>query len=385
MKRTLALILAAVLLLVALPISVSAADINISSDVTNAVTIASGSRAYITRNITIRTQGSITVAAGAELYINPGVTVTVNGYINNFGTIYNKGTIANKGNVQTDPAGTGMLKHFVTIPASYDASAYTVLYCINLNHIWDDFFDNIDDYNANTEHYYASNSAGFSDYVQDGYTVYFTLLFNQPKIDPYKFEVNAGGARLIRDRGVYAITAGNAVNVTYGTYNASALIKQIKIALPSGDGYRVVCYGTSLEQAVQDAIDFVWVDYGSTLSFRVEVFEGWQDSNIVVTIGGLDPSAQAADASIAGPDTYGYYEIRNITDKKAATNAYEINVAGVVSDDTQNLIKSIMKFIQDIFQTIKEIFSAFFELFNFNIGTTAAPSIDAGESTPVAP
>ena len=105
------------------------------------------------------------------------------------------------------------------------------------------------------------------------------------------------------------------------------------------------------------------------------VFEGWQESQLTVTVGGIEQE----------PDSYGYYLIENVTDIGEKAKAYEIVVKGVVSDEMQNILKSVFNFIQQIFQTFKEIFQSFAELFGgFNIfgnDTTTPPP----EETTAAP
>jgi|LSQX01.2.fsa_nt_gb hypothetical protein len=374
MKKVLSIALAVIMLFSVIPFVGIAADVTWDQDLNDPVTIEAGQTAIVNGNIRLNSNAHITVAQGGRILINPNCSIDCyKGLINNYGTIENKGTIHKKESI-SDMGGQGTLKHWVEVPNPADGAKYHLLTNISGEvNIIDGFDLDWATYNAEapeTEYY---SEEPVSAYFDDGSQIFFTLIFDEAKVDPYKFQVMAGGNVIDRDSGVYRIVVGNAVTVSYGSYNEAQLIKQIKINLPSGEGYRCVAYGTSTEQAVQDAIDTVYIDYGTNLRFRVAVFEGWQESQLTVTVGGIEQE----------PDSYGYYLIENVTDIGEKAKAYEIVVKGVVSDEMQNILKSVFNFIQQIFQTFKEIFQSFAELFGgFNIfgndttppeETTAAP------------
>lgn len=343
-------------------------------------------------NVTIKSDSVVVIPAGVNAVITADSTVIVNGTLINNGTITNNGTlivnstlqnnagvienngvIRNKSNIYCGE--NGVIKTLVVVPdtsVADEAHPYHVRVASNIT-TEDEFF-------AKPEDFYGAANAGTRTYVLDGESLYFTINFEKEKIDPDKFVVNANGVRVFRDRGAYKITPdGEAITVSYGDYVEKNLIKKIKIILPYGEGYRVVAYGTTLEEATEENIEYIYVDYGSSVSFRVDVFEGWQNSDVTLTIGGLDPSAQADGSAISGPDQYGYYTIRDITDKKAASGVYDIYVAGVVKDDTQNLIMTIFNTIRRVFETIQDIFNTLFGGIFSGIGgnnttTPAAPT-----------
>lgn len=381
MKKALALVLVALMLLTAVPFTASAAlptslSGEINSDQNYSATQGSQTAAIpVTGDLTINRGVIVTIGAGVTLIVNPGVTLTVNGQVNNYGTIITKvnndgstAKIVGKGNIANLGENSGTIQHEIRFPAVKSAliEKYRVYYCSNNSHYADEqFFDNGVKFEEEAVHNnWIDVTGGSTRTVADGSTVYFSVVFSQLLVDPYKFEVSNGSSLLERDAGVYVLNVSNSTCVDYGRYDENALIKLIKIDLPSGDGYRVTGHGTSLEQSEQDMIDSAYVKYGDDFRFKVSIKEGWQESNITVTIGGSDPSNTTRD-DISGPDKYGYYTINNVTDVKAADKAYEINVMGVVSDDTQNLLKGIFNFIREIFDTIKEIFGAFKDLFNF--------------------
>ena len=189
--------------------------------------------------------------------------------------------------------------------------------------------------------------------------------------------MNVNGTRVYLDRGLYKITPDDqAITVSYASILDAATmykyVKTIPIYLPSGEGYRVCAYGDTLDQAVNENIDKTEVNYGSNFYFRVEIFDGWQKSNITVTVGGVEVQ----------PDKFGYYEITNITDTLAEEGAYEIYVAGVVKDSTQNLIATIMNTIRNVMETIIDMFKTLFG--TLGISLTKAPETEAPAETTVA-
>lgn len=386
MKKVLSLALALILAFSVVPAAFAA---TYTEDFTGTSTLDNGDT--ISGQVTITPTGFVTVPQGAVVTIAPGASLTVNGNlvvngelvisagamlvanatVTNTGTVTNDGTISNKNNVYNGE--TGILRTKVTIPATNpNDSAHPYHVRVASTDITTD-----EAYFADMDAAYENSvlNQGFNGYVKDGDALYFTLDFEDEAVDPDKFVVNVNGIRLYRDRGTYKLIPDNmALAVSYGDYVRKNLLKQIKITLPYGEGYRVVAYGTTLEEATEENIEYVYVDYGTSLSFRVDIFEGWQDSDVVVTIGGLDPTTQPEGSSISGPDQYGYYTISNITDAKAAEGAYDIYVVGVVADETQALIMRIMNTIRTIIETIMDIFNSFFGMLGgLGGGSTTTP------------
>lgn len=367
MKKVLSLALAVILAFACIPVAFAT---DYTDKIAGSVTLGAGD---VLRDVVIEASAVVNIPETVNVIIPSGSTVVVNGIINNNGTITNRGTlivnstvnnavgtITNEGSIRNKAniylGETGVLQTKVIVPDTPAADPDHPFHVRVASNVVteDEFF-------AKPENYYGAADVGANTYVRDGDSLYFTLDFEKEKIDPDKFVVNANGVRVFRDRGAYKLTpAGDAITVSWGDYVEKNLIKKIKINLPYGEGYRVVAYGTTLEQATEENIEYVYVDYGSSVSFRIDVFEGWQNSVVTLTVGGLDPSAQAEGSDISGPDQYGYYTIRNITDAKAAKGAYDIYVSGVVQDSTQNLIMTIFNTIRRVFETIADMFKTLF-------------------------
>lgn len=385
MKKVISLALAVIMAFACLPV-VFAQDYISNTTLADGTSITDESVIGANAIVTIPEGAVVTVKTGAKLIVNgtlvnngrlnieTDASVTLNTMMLNTGVVYNDGTVINKANVYSGE--TGALYTKVSVPVArmtpgFDSPMYTVEVANDGLSI-DDLFTYKDSLFGGAT--LELNKSLFSPapavrYVKDGDSLFFKIDFVDPKIDPAKFVVTGNGVKINYDRGVYEVNLNDnpdsvAVSVNYGDYVEKNLIKKIKIMLPYGDGYRTVAFGTTLEEATEMNIEYVYVDYGSTLNFRVEVFEGWQNSDVTVTVGGLDPSAQTAESYVTGPDDYGYYTIKNITDTMAAEGAYEIYVVGVVSDDTQALIMRIMNTIRRIIETIKDIFESFFEMFS---------------------
>lgn len=328
---------------------------------------------------TLINNGILVIPADAKL--------VVSGSIMNTGVIINQGTIVNVKNIYNGERGSIYTQVIVPntekIPnigpneGPEGTRKYEVFVSDRKGYEIDDLFTNADPTGQKVEltlNDELFTKGGQTVYVKNDESVYLLLQFlinadnlelgEDKKIDPAKFVVRGNGVALPLDRGVYKIApVDRAITITYGDYIEKNLLKSIKIPLPSGKGYRVVAYGVTLEEATEENIEFAYVDYGSNLNFRIEVFEGYKNSDITVTVGGLDPTVQPENSYVSGPDKFGYYTIKNITDEDAADGKYEINVVGIVPDETANMIMTIMNTIRRIFETISDIFKTFIDMF----------------------
>ena len=172
-------------------------------------------------------------------------------------------------------------------------------------------------------------------------------------MDPYKFDVNQNHVgKVNRFRDVYEIKVDQyATSVSYGAYDAAALIKEITIALPAGKGYKVVAHGTTLDQAVTESIDAITVNYGQDLYIRVEILDGYHANVLTVTAGGVK----------LVEDEYGYFVIRNIT--STDPDDYKIVVQGIMSNATTDSINGILDMVRRVFATIVEVFNTISSMF----------------------
>lgn len=415
MKKIIATVLVVLMALSCMPVVMAASpyvpsngeSLSGTSEGKSSITINEGVTVTVPDSYELKKNTSLTINAGGTLQIAAGATLTVNGtvLISEEGIIHNegdmilnntvassgvienagKGSISNKGRISGD---AGMIRNQVVIPNTNVGLKYHVRVCRP------DFYavgsegglykkDSGGEATGINENAFGAEDTGVTTYLNDGQSIYFYLVFKDengeamPQIDPAKFIVNANGTKVTLDRGLYKITPDNqAIKVDYvSILDATTInkyLKTIPIYLPSGEGYRVCAYGKTLDQSVNENIDKIVVNYGSDFYFRVEIFDGWQQSNITVTIGGLEVQ----------PDKFGYYEIANITDTLAEEGAYEIYVAGVVKDSTQNMIATIMNTIRNIMETIIDVFKTLFG--TLGISLTKAPTTEAPVETTVA-
>lgn len=408
MKKIIAAVLVVIMALSCIPMSL-AADVDYvpangetltgTSEGKGSITIKEGVTVSVTSSYELKKSTAMTIMAGGTLQIATGATMTVNGtmVISSEGTIHNEGdlivnnSIAHSGIIQNAGKGAitnynnivgdaGVIQNQIKIPATSAGLKYHVRVCRP------DFYpagsesglyrkDASGEAASINENAFGAADTGVDTYLSNGQSIYFFLEFRDengdlPAIDPAKFVVNANGTRVYLDRGLYKITPTNqAITVSYESIldatTMSKYYKTIPIYLPSGEGYRVCAYGKTLDQSVNENIDKIIVNYGSSFYFRVEIFDGWQQSNTTVTVGGVEVQ----------PDKFGYYEITNITDTAAEDGAYEIYVAGVVKDSTQNLIATIMNTIRNIMETIIDVFRTLFGTLGIDLNkTTAAPA-----------
>ena len=364
MKKTLAAMLAVIIALACFPVA-------FAEDVT--VTTLSENTTYADTTIPANTQ--LTVAEGVTLTITG--TVTVNGIIDNQGTIINKGTlkvnnniwnsgvikndatVVNKANISTN--GKGVYATHVVVPATAAEDLYHVQIADNtvINHNTNVSKLYNDTYKLSGQYLGAANT-GFDGYVQDGFSLYFTLNFDEVRTDPNKYVVYANGIRVYRDMHVYEVTPeAQAVTVSYSPYVSENLIKQIKIALPSGKGYRVVARGYTLDQAVNQQIDYILADYGTNVEFKVMILDGYHATDaLTVTVDGAEKKSDGTFDTPTG-DTFGYYHINGIND----VEEYRITVLGVQSDESAEKLNGILETIRRVFATIMNVFNQIVNMF----------------------
>ncbi|MCR5689782.1 MAG: hypothetical protein K6G71_05975 [Clostridiales bacterium] len=374
MKKTISVILAVLMAISVFTLGAYAIDAGVTVDDNGNITIAGAGSYTIDADYTIPSDNNLTVQANGTLVIGEGVTLKVNGLLVNSGIIENHGTIVNVGNVVT--VGDGAIYDYITLPAN-TSEAYKVYY---FNEYLNDLetpttIDAIQHVNYDNRAAVAESVAinpvnneitdtPYTRRVKEGDTLYFTLVLNETyeKYDPYQIEVKntLTSDRIVRDGGVYAITAAKtAVNISYG---APTKLKQIRITLPHGDGYRVCAYGMTLEEAARyddtaAEIKYATVNYGDNFSFRVEVLEGYHKTDsFVLTIGGRSVT----------PNDEGYYTITNVTDTAAAANKYKIAVAGIMSDAQEERFNSILNMLKNILSMIKEVFQTIVDMFNIS-------------------
>lgn len=351
--------------------------------------IFSGAAGRLNNNgtVTVKNKGNITFSGtgsdqnSASLYnaatgmISFGTTAT--GLISDNSVGYNFGDIANSSKMTIN----GDLWHNVTIPGNYSVSYdyretwnrqpttvnFDVYYYMYQQGDTDDAYSNVE----NFKKFPCLTETDVL--VPDGEKLFIMIV---PKIGPdgtgewvgsERMKISAGSAELgvttILDTdspnavrtpeygAVFTVTPSNAFEVEVITTNYKDLVKIYDIALPRTEGYYVITDNND--------VDNVKVEFGKTLSFRVVLEPDYDKS---------EPSVYVNTVYMEAAD-FGYYRVAGpMTAEGFATaggvqDHLTITVMGVVSNESQEQMSSLVLMLQEIFSIIQEIFSYFMDLF----------------------
>lgn len=414
MKKVFAILLTCVMLLTCVPFSASAADIVCSSTETISIpfSINAGDKYIITGTFTIAT--TMTIMEGASLVVEEGgslifagesgrlinsgsVTVKRNGtlalngigtgaqgatFINNETGVFtlDNGSICslsknsqgfNYGNIKNidrmDIKGT--LTHQVTIPGSFNVD-YSYIETWNRLSFNTSYYvsyyipkEGDADLDYTEESSYTLINADTTVPVIHGQKLYVMITPEEGSegdwADVGRMQLIAGGQNVAatehemidNDRGVFCISPANALEL--GVYSTSYkdIVKLFEINLPRTDAYYVI--------SKDGDVDEITVEYGKTFSFRVVLSPDYDRSDYYCYVNTL----------YMEPDEFGYYDVTGpIVDEGMATDGgvqedVTIQVMGVAANERQEMVSSLVGFIQEIFSVFKEIFSYFTSIF----------------------
>ena len=414
MKKTIAILLACLMLLTCMPLSTFAADTTWSTagTVSSDYVVSSGNKLIISSAQTLTAK--ITVAAGATLEIaeNGYLTIATAGSLVNNGTIvvkrngaivsngngiydtnasfinnasgivnlnansyfciergsfaYNKGTINNIDRMTIN----GTLNHWIQYPQNTQVT-YTRTEMWNRTETTVDFtVEHVNDANLDEEldylvasNYNAVPASGA--WCQHGVKEYILISPEDGDgdwVDTGRMKLVVNGTvfdtseRIDNDRGVFTIIPVGSMNISILSFNYKDIVKLFEIILPKTEAYYV--------KSKDGAIDSVIVEYGKTFSFNVVLSEEYSKSDFYAYVNG---------ASIE-PDEFGYFDITGpIVDYVVSKNGgvqedISITIMGVSSNASKEQMNSIVSLIKQIFETITSMFSYFTDLFSGMFG-----------------
>ncbi|MBR3974506.1 MAG: hypothetical protein IKJ88_01450 [Clostridia bacterium] len=359
MKKVLALILCAVMLLASIPVMSFAAETTIKENEKLIIkngetyTVKSGDTLYVAN------KGALIVEEGGKLVVN-GDIITYSGsdvYIE--GTLVGAKNISGSGDVVVQVRFDQLSKYVTT------DGAVTVSYA---------FADTVSG-DVNKEIPYEALDASKEDAVYVPLNSYLFVkaeigkeeeaTLGHNKYDDSLFNVYMNGAVVTFGDGNHYVQLTTAADITYDTWKGyNNYLTTFPVYLPSGEGYTV--YNKTGEK------DTVKVKYGTPISFYVEIDEDYDMSQYEVYIyngygwTGLDTSTLLGKLDPAQPDEYGYYHI------PAVVGDTTVYVVGVMENETITMLGDVMTMIKNIFEMFASLFAEFFAMLGFGTATTVA-------------
>lgn len=372
MKKTIAVLLACLMLLASIPFTVSAAEINVDTNYDQPTTNATGATLDIWANVTV----SSTFTNNGTIVIHNGGSLTVI----NGGLLENHGDIVVKTGGNLDVISGGNLNNYVTIPASFSRTyGWKETWCRQeLTVQFDTYYymykmGDTDDAYANIENYVRPLTQDTTVAVPYGDELFVMVV---PRIGPKgdgewvaaeRLQLNVGtstiGVTTILDTesenqvrlpeygAVFTVIPTNAFTIEVKSTAYDDIVKIFDIALPKTEAYYVI--------TDKNDVDNVKVEFGDTLSFRVVLEPEYDKSDIFVYVNSI----------YMEPQEFGYYRVAGpmMSDGFATAGGVQdhltITVMGVASNESQEQMSSLVLMLQEIFSIIKEFFSYFTSLF----------------------
>ena len=381
MKKTLAVILSAVMLLCCIPFAVNAAEqitYSASAEFTGSNELVSGNTYIISDGVTMTVPSNLTlyVPAGAVLRVAEGGKINVLGQIVvlDGGSFFVEGFIYGASNVTVNGSGSALAE--LRFPALSKTSGL-----VDANG------------NARINVSYASSSKG--DIYEDlqgtvvwnnvpvGGTsimapinqyIYIKAEIVEPQAGYDKFDdslmgVYINGVGIPFTQGSHHTLLTTSGDISYSKWvKDSDFLNTFNIYLPTGEGYTV--YGREGEQSTDG--ETVKLKYGQSFSFKVEIDPEYDMSSYEVYIyngygwANMDTSSLLKDIAPSTPDEYGYYHIPEIKGE------HTIYVVGVVKNETLLMVGDILDMIRNVFEMIAGFFAELFGFLGLDMGGTTA-------------
>ena len=392
MKKTLAVIMAVLMLVCCVPFTAGAADTNYLATNTfeNDYTIGSNDVLLGNTIYKVAEGKTLTVPTGKTLYIPDGTSIKVleGGKLVVYGSIITmtgsavevEGSVVGAGNI----TGEGSHTAYVTFP---ELSKFGLDGKIRV------FYDCVDTVAsplswknkeipasgakiAVTLNKYFCVKVVICDPECDkaGYDITGTL--NSKYVDESRYDnslmnVYFNGVQIPYDQGCCRMTVSNAGEISYKRFsNENDFLKTVRILLPTGEGYEVI--GRNGEMTEDGTVKLKW---GQPFSFKVEIDDAYDMSNFKVyvyngygwlNVAGEEQISMNPDLITDGvpnlqPDVDGYYNIPGKNLRKDTT----IHVIGVIKNETVTMIGNLLETFRSIFNMLKEFIESFLQMFNF--------------------
>lgn len=437
MKKAIAILLAALMLLSCVSVVSFAADITSenqaewgdATDTLNKEYVIKAGATWSIKN-TVTLSGKIIVEEGATLVIEQGASITVSGTgrIENYGTVIvkNQGLIFlaasgasdndasflnektgvitlntgsvffistkayafNKGkinNIERMKIEGGYLYHYITFPQNFDVeykntemwNRQNTVVSFKVEYVSDS------DLSAETDYLIASNyksvpvSGGWFEHGVKLYVLITPEDGDGDWVDTGRMMLNVNG-NIFGAKDKIDNDRGVFTVIPVGAMDMSVASTAYKDIVKLFKIILPRSEGYYVKTKDGD-VDEVIIEFGKTLSFTVILDKEYDLST---------PSAYAG-MDYLEPDEYGYFDVKGYKDGELQSaggiqDNFSITIMNVSSNEKREQTNSIVNFIKQIFETIQSIFGYFGDLFSDIFGGIIPSTPDNGEITTVA-
>lgn len=374
MKKTIAIFVACIMLLVSIPFTVSAENLVINT--ATAITTDT----IVKPDETIEIMADVTVSAKIEnngtiiIYNNASLTVTSGG------TIENRGNIEVRTGGKLDAINGGVLNNYVTIPATFTRN-------YDWRETWNrtdltvqfDFYyfkyekGQSDSEYTNIENYIPTGAAEMTVDVRLGEELFIMVV---PRlgadqsgewVGPDRLKLKVGSSTIgittlldteseNADRwaeygAVFTVNPTNAFRAELASTEYKDIVRIFDVKLPRTEGYYVI--------SDKNEVDEVQVEFGKDLGFRVVLEPDYDKSDLAVYVNSIYMEPTEFDVyRVQGPmESDGFATAGGVQDHLVIT------IMGVASNESQEQMNSLVLMLQEIFSIIQEFFSYFLSIF----------------------
>ncbi len=381
MKKTLAVILSAVMLLCCLPFAVNAAE-TITYEANRYFSasneLVSGNTYVVASGVTVTVPAELTlyVPTGAILRVDEGGKLNVLGNIivMDGGSLRVEGFLYGASNVTVNGQGTALAElRFPALSETPGLIGKDGKAKIQVSYASSENGDIYEDQQGTLVFNSVGNS-GASVMAPINQYIYIKADIIEPdltydKYDDALMNVYFNGVGIPYTQGSHHTLLTTSGDISYSKWvNDSDFLNTFNIYLPTGEGYTV--YGREGEQSADG--ETVKLKYGQSFSFKVEIDPEYDMSAYEVYVYNgygwtdLDTSTLLKDIAPAQTDEYGYYHIDEIKGE------HTIYVVGVVKNETLLMVGDILDMVRNVFEMISAFFMEILALLGISVETPTA-------------
>ncbi|MCH5197386.1 MAG: hypothetical protein J1E34_00640 [Oscillospiraceae bacterium] len=369
MKKTLSVILAAVMIFMFVPYFAFAAvgtqEVTQAYLEENSYVLPSGSEYVAAEDISVPAGTTFYVSSNAKLFIPEEYSLSIYGNV----VVLPQGELKIDGSVRNADkiTGDGTYVARVVFPS---LEKYGLNGKIEVSYAYSHTGSAYDNIIPGALTYYPIKAEGEAVYAPLNEYIFIIAHIIEPVVGIDKFDdalmtVRLNGVEIPYSQGDHHTLLTTSGDISYATWlNDDAFLSTFKIDLPVKEGATVI--GREGEKSADGEI--VYIKYGQPFSFRVEIEEEYSKAPVEVYIvrgygwTNMDLDTILADLTPAKPDADGYYTIPEVM------SDYTVFVLGLVSNETIDKVSGIFEQIRSIIEIIKKFTEKFLALFGVTLG-----------------